>query len=204
MTSMKKPKIRELIEALRSLFSRPYTTRFPVVPHVPPEAYRGQPKFYEEDCVGCGACAEVCPSEAIKVVDSHKTRKRILIHRIDECLFCGQCERACLTGLGIRLSNEFELSQLNRTEAFTQIEKELVLCEACGEIIGTRDHLNWVSKKIGALAYTNPTLLLVKGQELKILKENISKGQVQPVRAQQFRKLCPACRRQVILSEGWG
>ena len=48
---------RVLREALRSLFSRPFTTRFPAEPFVPDEAFRGRPRFVEEGCVGCGACA---------------------------------------------------------------------------------------------------------------------------------------------------
>ncbi|RKY30056.1 MAG: 4Fe-4S ferredoxin, partial [Candidatus Omnitrophota bacterium] len=42
---MKKPKLRELKEALTSLFTKPYTTKFPYQPHTPPKRFRGRPKF---------------------------------------------------------------------------------------------------------------------------------------------------------------
>ena len=64
---MRKPKLRELKEAATSLFSRPYTIKYPYEPSIPPETFRGKPEFVEEECVGCGACAQICPARAIEV-----------------------------------------------------------------------------------------------------------------------------------------
>ena len=43
----------------------------------------------KEKCLGCGACAEGCPVEAIKVVDGVATVKK------DDCVSCGACKEAC-------------------------------------------------------------------------------------------------------------
>ena len=41
-----------------------------------------------EDCVACGACADVCPVEAIKVND-------VAVIDADECTDCGTCVDEC-------------------------------------------------------------------------------------------------------------
>jgi len=66
---MKYPKLRELKEAVRALIKGPYTSKFPYKPHVPYERFRGRPKFNTEFCIGCTACAQVCPTGAIQFKD---------------------------------------------------------------------------------------------------------------------------------------
>jgi hydrogenase-4 component H len=56
------PKIRELKEALTSLFTKPYTTKFPEQPFTAREEYRGKPRYNPVFCIGCGTCAQVCPA----------------------------------------------------------------------------------------------------------------------------------------------
>jgi formate hydrogenlyase subunit 6/NADH:ubiquinone oxidoreductase subunit I len=109
---MKYPKIREIKEAVKALLTRPYTTQFPHAPHVPCLSFRGRPYFNEEDCVGCGACVNVCPTGALsfKDIQTDAGYKRVLKVRWDVCIECGQCELNCLTEKGIELSNEFDIA----------------------------------------------------------------------------------------------
>lgn len=52
-------------------------------------------------CILCGACKEVCSTEAIRIAyagyEGHESAKNILIS-IDECICCGSCYSACPTG----------------------------------------------------------------------------------------------------------
>ncbi|MBN3033515.1 MAG: 4Fe-4S binding protein [Candidatus Saganbacteria bacterium] len=194
------PKIRELAEALTSLFSRAYTNRYPFEKVVPPDGFRGCPRFHEDDCIGCLACYEVCPARAIAYEDDREKLTRTLTHRPDLCIFCQQCERACLTEKGIMLGKEFELAVTERKTNTSQSRKALVLCENCGAVIGCLDHLKFLAKKVGTLLYTNPTLLLARHDELQLLEKE--RGQASPhPRAGHLRFLCPSCRREMILKE---
>jgi hydrogenase-4 component H len=198
---MRKPKLRELKEAVTAVVKGPYTTGFPFTPLTPAEAFRGQPEFHEDDCVGCGACAEVCPARTIDVIDEEDTRT--LIHHFDNCIYCGQCEANCTTEKGIILSKNFDLAVFDREQAVTKVEKELVRCEHCGDVVSTVDHLRWIARKVGSLAVANPTLLLVQSRSLGAMTEP-SKRSDKPVgRWDTYRVLCPSCRREVYLTEDW-
>jgi hydrogenase-4 component H len=200
---MKLPKIRELLEAVKSLSSRPYTSKFPYKPHAPYASFRGQPKYNEQKCVGCLACEEVCPAEALghEDITEGSVAKRVLIHYTDTCIFCGSCEAACIAdSQGISLSNDFELSFFDRKEAFETIEKELQLCEICGETIACRDHLKWISERLGELSFSNPTLYQSRLKSLGVLDENIVSALKDHGRSDRVKILCAKCRRETTLT----
>ena len=205
---MRKPKLRELKEALRAVVSRAYTTKFPAEPHVAPKGFRGKPEFDADGCVGCAACAEVCPALAIRYVDDTAadppTRRFEL--RYDKCVFCGQCELNCTTKEGIRLTGDWDLATLDRSSCVERIEHELVICEVCGAVIGTARHLRWVAEQLGAKAYANPTLIVSADRESMKLspREAGRPGEPTFARSDMMRVLCPACRRTTVLRELWG
>ena len=199
---IKLPKIRELGEAIKSLFSRPFTTRYPFEPTVPPDGFRGKPRYDEENCVGCLACYEVCPGRAIEYKDDIENKQRTLTQHPEVCIFCQQCERACITGEGIKLTKEYELAEFDRHENASQSKKELVICENCGAVVGCLDHLKFLARKVGSLLYANPTLLLARHAELKLLEKERPQDSPHP-RAGHLKMLCPACRREMILGEQW-
>lgn len=198
---MRLPKMRELGEAVKSLFSKPFTTNYPFEPAIVPDGFRGKPQYSEKDCVGCLACYEVCPARAIDYVDDKEKKLRTLTHHQGTCIFCQQCERACITGKGIVLTKEFELSVFDRKQGMSQSRKELVICENCGETIAPLDHLFFLAKKVGHLLYANPTLMLARHKELQVVAEKPEGASHK--RAGHLRLLCPNCRREMILKEQW-
>ncbi len=194
---MRLPKLRELKEALTAVLSPRFTSRFPAEPCVVPERYRGKPEFDLDTCIGCGACVNVCPTEALTqqdVIDANPPVRKITL-RYDTCIFCGNCSDNCTSETGIKLSDEWDLAGLDR-EAMTEThEYELQVCEKCGEVIGTKKHLVWLYEKLGALAYTNPSLLLAKSGELLKGAQAPKQQDVESVQTSDFmRILCPKCK----------
>lgn len=191
---------RVLKEALTALFTGPYTHPFPAKPSEPEKRFRGKAKYDEKECVGCGACAAVCPAGDIQVEDDPKARKRTIMLRYDKCIQCGQCEANCITKKGVRLTPDYDTVYFNRDDAVTSVEKELVLCEMCGDVVGAADHIRWVMDRLGPLAYSNPTLVLTALRDSNLLKDVPPRdAEAEPGRQDVVRILCPACRRQVQL-----
>lgn len=198
------PKVRELMEAIKALIVGPYTSKFPREPHVPHPNFRGQPKFNECKCVGCCACEEVCPVGAIAHVDQTDggtTPQRTMIHYTDTCIFCGQCEAACIADhQGIKLSNDWELSFFDRKRSYETIVKELQLCEICGEAVACKDHLKWIAEKLGELTYSSPTLYLSRLGNIELIDPNLLPFLKDGGRSDRIKILCARCRRNTTLT----
>ena len=165
---MRWPKLRELKEAVNAVLSPRFTTRFPAEPCEVPERFRGKPEFDCDECIGCGACVNVCPTEALTQFEETEGDKpmRKIVLRYDTCIFCGNCHDNCTTEKGINLSKKWDLASLDRGSMAETHEFELQRCEKCGEIIGTKKHLVWLYEKLGPLAYTNPSVVLAKSGQL--------------------------------------
>lgn len=206
---MKKPKLRELKEAVKALIKGPYTSKFPYEPHEPYERFRGKPEFHQSDCIGCTACVNVCPSGALSFEDRimKDEARRILAHRVDLCIFCGQCEANCPTEKGIKLTKEFDLATTEKREDLRQeIEKELVLCDGCGETIAPHDQILWVANRLGPLSFSNASLMLFYLRNLNIALSGKGRGEeVSPdekrefTRSDRIKTLCPKCRREAVV-----
>jgi ferredoxin len=154
-------------------------------------------------CVGCLACEEICPAEAIAHEDNTTADvpRRLMIHYTDSCIFCGCCQDACIAdNEGIKLSNDWELSFFDRTEAFETIEKELQLCEICGSVIACKDHLRWIAGKIGELSFSSPTLYQSRLKTLGVVDESILAVSRDYGRADRIKILCARCRRETSLT----
>ena len=198
-----KPKLRELGEAVRAVFSRRFTTRFPDEPCVVPEKYRGKPEFDLDKCIGCGACVNVCPSsvclEMEDDLEADPPTRRIRLNYYT-CIFCGNCQDNCTTVDGIKLSNQWDLAGLDRSKMVETHEFELQMCEKCGAKIGARKHLVWLCEKLGPLAYTNPSLLIAKSGGLFDV-EVVRQPENVDAEAKDFmRILCPKCKCDLNIS----
>lgn len=203
---MKYPKLRELAEAIRAVVRGPYTSKFPVEPHVPHPNFRGQPEYDQEKCLGCLACVEECPVNALDYEDvlDEGVPRRIMKHYTDTCIFCGVCEDVCMRETGdkaIILTDKWELSYFDRSQAYETIEKELQLCEVCGDVIGTKDHLVYLADRLGEMSYSSPTLYLARLRELGIAGDNLRAVTRDDGRSDRVKILCAECRRETTVYE---
>lgn len=195
---MRTPKLRELKEAVRALIGGPYTASFPAEPTPLPDTFRGRPRFDEDECVACAACANACPSGALETADDAEAGIRRLTISLDRCIFCGQCVANCLTEKGIRQTKEYDLSTTDRSSLRERTEKPLLLCESCGAVIGTHAHIRWVAERLGPLAFANPTLMLTALQDIG-LAEKAPPPTTELRRGDKLRVLCPKCRQVTSL-----
>ncbi|MCX8081963.1 MAG: 4Fe-4S dicluster domain-containing protein [bacterium] len=200
---MKKPKIRELKEAVKGILSKPYTTDFPYKPHTPPLRYRGKPEYNKDICVGCGACFQVCPAKAIDMKDTLENgiAKRVLIQYPSRCIFCRECERNCITGEGIKLTTKFDIAYFNEQDTLDSVEHKLITCIHCRTVIGTEKHLQWVLKKLGNLGFAQPVLLM-QLMEMFNIKTDFEEKVIPPIqRTDLLKVVCPKCRRLAFISD---
>jgi len=199
---MRYPKIRELKEAVISLLTPAYTTRFPAVAHVPFENFRGKPVVDDDNCVGCETCANVCPPLAITFTDDTEKRVRIMRRDYGKCIFCGQCQDHCITGKGVKLSDKiFDIADTDRSRVVEYQEKELLICKNCGAIITTREHIEFLHRKLGPKAFSSVLNLNVLNDSLKLADDSDTEVDVKDglKRKDMFNILCPNCLRLVLV-----
>jgi Ni,Fe-hydrogenase III small subunit/ferredoxin len=100
-----------MLRALAQRFQQKHRTiGFPAIEPTLPDRFRGRPKLDAGRCQpGCDACAEACPTGALRVADG---KARLDLGR---CLFCGDCEHACRSG-AIQFSREYSLAARARAD----------------------------------------------------------------------------------------
>jgi hydrogenase-4 component H len=199
---MKYPKLRELKEAVISLVTPAYTSKFPNEGHVPFKNFRGKPIVDDENCVGCETCANVCPPQAITFTDNKENGIRTIKRDYGKCIFCGQCQDHCITRNGVKLSDKiYDMTVFNRHKIVEFQEKELLICKNCNAVITTKEHLNYMHRKLGPKAFTsilnlnllNQKLRLAEGQNINIdIRDNLK-------RKDMFNIICPNCLRSVLI-----
>lgn len=79
----------------------PITVQYPYEKIDIAPIWRGWIKWEEEKCIGCGLCAQMCPSHCIEMeTEKGEDKKRkITKYKINfgMCTFCGLCVEACPT-----------------------------------------------------------------------------------------------------------
>jgi formate hydrogenlyase subunit 6 len=104
-------------EALRNLFRRSFTQKYPKVKPEVPEGLRGKLEHFKEKCIYCGWCEKQCPSAAITV----DIKNKIWTHDLGKCLFCAQCEEVCHEVPkkdAIKMTPDFELAEYHKSKFF--------------------------------------------------------------------------------------
>lgn len=122
---------RSLLSPFKSigyLFKKPKTLRYPFELKEPAQRYRGFHLNDWEKCTGCGNCADICPNEAIDMVEISelqlKAGEKNERPQLDygRCCFCGLCVDICPPG-SLRLSRDYFHIHFD-TETFVFIPKD--------------------------------------------------------------------------------
>ena len=143
-----------------------------------------------------------CPPCAITFTDDVEKRVRKIKRDYGKCIFCGQCEEHCITRKGVKLSDKiFDLAVTDRTQNIDYQEKELLICRNCGAVITTKEHLQYIHKKLGPKAYSSILDLNVLNEKLKLSEGQDIEVEVkdQLKRKDMFNVLCPNCLRLVLI-----
>jgi len=110
--SSEKGSILAPFKALKYLFKKPHTLRYPFELKETSPRYRGFHVNDFEQCTGCGDCADICPNDAITmkvieglVAEPGRTNERPEID-YGRCCFCGLCVDICPPG-SLSLSRDY-------------------------------------------------------------------------------------------------
>jgi len=110
-----------------------------------PEGFRGRHEFDSEKCIGCGACAQVCSSDAIEVID--EDGRRSIRVNYGHCSFCAFCQDECPTN-AIRLTREYHLLTNDRETTYVVNDVDLLECSLCGGNFFPERQIDWALKRI--------------------------------------------------------
>lgn len=111
-------KIPYLGNAVKNLFSKPSTERYPFVKKEAPEGYRGKLEFDPEKCIACGTCIRVCSPGAIVMTRGEKNdegEKITMEFNLNSCTFCQMCADFC-PRKAIKLTNQYSMIATNKDE----------------------------------------------------------------------------------------
>jgi len=111
---MNKPKSNFFapFKGVKYMIQKPVTIRIPKEERKAQKRYRGFHTNDWEECIGCGTCADICPTDAInmeKVPDfdapeGEKDERPVIDY--GRCCFCGFCVDICTTG-SLKMSRDY-------------------------------------------------------------------------------------------------
>jgi len=117
-------------KAIRFLWKKPKTLRYPFEQKAPALRYRGFHLNDWDKCTGCGNCVDICSNQAITMVEvpelKSKPEEGIKNERpkldYGRCCFCGLCVDICPPG-SLRLSRDYFHIHF-KTDTFSFIPKD--------------------------------------------------------------------------------
>ncbi|OON40107.1 formate hydrogenlyase complex iron-sulfur subunit [Izhakiella australiensis] len=147
------------------------TERYPLAPLAVDKNLRGRPQHNSQQCIGCAACINACPSNALTVATDSQSNRLQWQLNLGRCIFCGRCEEVCPT-TAIRLSTEFELAVWQKADLLQQASFALCSCRVC--------HQPWAVQK--EIDYV-----------IAMLRQN---GDEYAESQRESFETCPACKRR--------
>jgi len=98
------------VTVFKHLFKKSVTEEYPEQQPFLNVYFRG--KHILENCIGCGFCQKVCPSNAISISKKENIIESYIID-YKKCIFCGNCMYYCPTK-SIKMTKTFELATNNQ------------------------------------------------------------------------------------------
>lgn len=98
------------------------TNRYPEVPAVVSETFRGRPAFDFAHWRDARPAVAICPTGAISLLDTAAKRRVQVDYGL--CVFCGLCADASTDG-AVRITQEFELATYERRDLVTTAKYDL-------------------------------------------------------------------------------
>ena len=98
------------------------TTKYPAVPDIAPERFRGKPEFTSNNCTYCGECVKACPPGVILLKE--ESGEKMLSVSYCGCIFCARCEEVCRFD-AIKLTQDYELASKSKEDLVTSIRRML-------------------------------------------------------------------------------
>ena len=106
------------------------THAYPLEPMPVDKNFRGKPEHTPQQCIGCAACVNACPSNALTVETDLATKQLAWQFNLGRRIFCGRCEEVCPTA-AIKLSPEYELAVWKKEDFLQQSRFAICHCREC-------------------------------------------------------------------------
>jgi hydrogenase-4 component H len=112
------------------------------------------------------------------------------------------CQEHCITQKGVKLSDKiYDIAVFDREKIVEYQEKELLICESCGAVITTKEHLHYMHRKLGPKAFSSMLNLNLLNQKLKLAEGQDVDVEIQDglKRKDMFNIVCPNCLRHILV-----
>ena len=110
-----------------------------------PHGFRGDPHVDQEKCIGCSACANVCPADAIEIEDGGTTR--VVRFMRQACVFCASCQDVCPTK-AVELRSGDAAWCRERGGSKSEATLPLARCEICGGGFIPEAQIAWAMRSV--------------------------------------------------------
>ena len=139
-----------------------------------PQGFRGDPHVDQAKCIGCGACANVCPADAIEIVESG-TERFVKFMRKD-CIFCASCQEVCPTeAVELHAGEKAWFREKDASTSEARLQRRT--CLVCGTPFLPDAQMNWAMNRV---------------------EEKLELGAGERSKLQRSLNLCMQCRRNSI------
>ena len=150
------------------------TSSYPLEPIAVDKNFRGKPEQNPQQSIGCAACVNACPSNALTVETDLATGELAWQFDLGRCIFCGRCEEVCPTA-AIKLSQEYELAVWKKEDFLQQSRFALCNCRICNRPFAVQKEIDYA---------------------IALLKHN---GDSRAENHRESFETCPECKRQKCL-----